>query len=295
MKLKTNYHFYAIITIIFWASAYIFIKFALRHFTPYTLGFLRYFIAAIFLVIFSIFVKIRLPGKKDIKWFILSGFFGFSLFMVAFHVGCASVSASTASLIVATTPIITTLLARVMYKEKLKVIQYIAIVIEFIGVGVLTLMNGIFSINIGIIWLLLASISLSFYNLLQRNITKKYSSLQASAISIWFGVILLLMFLPNAAGEIRTAPAIVIIHVLILGIFPSSIAYISWSHALSLVKNASSVTNYMFITPFLATIFGIIFVGEIPDSATIYGGMIIIFGLLIFNFSDKIVSLYKHK
>jgi len=294
MKLKENYHLYAIITIFFWASAYVFIRLGLRYFTPYALGALRYYIAAVFLVVFSIFVKIKMPEIKDLKWFFISGFFGFSLFMVAFHVGSATVSASTASLVIAITPVLTTLMARIILKEKLKLIQYIATVIEFIGVGVLTLMNGILSINIGILWLLLASFSLSAYNLLQRRITKKYSSIQASVISIWFGAALLIFFLPQTAGEVRNAPAIYIIYMLVLGIFPSAIAYICWAHALSKVKNASSVTNYMFLTPFLTTIMGVLFAKEIPDSSAILGGIIILFGLFLFNFFDKIVSKLKN-
>jgi len=152
----------------------------------------------------------------------------------------------------------------------------------------LTLSNGIFSINIGVIWLLLASISISIYNLVQKKLTKKYSAIQTAIISIWFGTIMLFIFVPNSISEAKNAPIEQIIYIVILGIFSSAIAYITWTYAFSKAKNASSVTNYMFLTPFLTTILGIILAGEIPEYKTIIGGLIIIVGMFIYNFTEKI-------
>jgi len=290
MKLRDNFHIYAIITIIFWSSAFVFTRLALRHFSPLSLGFLRYFIASLSLLIFALIVRIKIPNKNDIKWFIISGFFGFFFYMIVFNFGSVTVSASTSSLIMATAPVITTLLARIIHKEKLRIIQYIAIIIEFIGVGVLTIMNGIFSINAGLIWLILASIALSIYNLLQRKLTGKYSAIQTSTFSIWFGTVLLLIFLPNSITEIKTAPLIQIMYLIILGVFSSAVAYISWTCAFSKAKNTSSVTNYMFLTPFLTTLLGIFLANETPDFATIIGGIIIMIGMFVYNFCKDVIK-----
>lgn len=291
MKLKGNFHLFALSTILFWSSAFVFTRLALQFFTPLPLGFLRYSIASLSLVIFILFVKIKIPNKKDIKWFILAGFFGFFLYMIAFNLGSATVTASTSSIVIATTPAITTLLARVFYKEKLKIIQYIAVIIEFTGVSVLALMNGIFSINIGLIWLLLASAALSIYNLLQRKLTKTYSAIQTSVISIWFGTIMLMIFLPASVAEIKTAPVIQLLYIAILGIFPSAIAYVTWAYAFSKAQKSSFVTNYMFITPLLTAIMGRLIAKETPDFQTIIGGIIILLGMFIYNFLDKIVLI----
>jgi drug/metabolite transporter (DMT)-like permease len=288
MKLKDNYHLFAMMTIIFWSFASVFTRLALRFFTPLSLGFLRYFIASLSLIVFSLFVKIRIPDKNDIKWFVLAGFFGFFSYIIVFNIGCTTVSAATASLMLATVPVITTLLARILFKEKLRTIQYIAIVIEFTGIGVLTLMNGIFSVNIGLIWLLLASMALSFYNILQRKIIKKYSPIQTAIISMWFGTILLCIFLPGSVVEIKNTPLTQIVYIIILGVFSSAIPYITWTYAFSKTKDVSSVTNYMFITPFLTAILGMVLAQEIPDRPTIIGGIIIMTGLFIYNFSDKL-------
>jgi len=294
MKLKDNFHPFALTTVIFWSSAFVFTRLALRFFSPLALGFLRYFIASLSLLLIAVVIKINIPKKEDIKWFFLAGFFGFFFYMIVFNIGSTTVSAATGSVIIATTPIITTLLARIIYKEKIKIIQYTAIIIEFIGVGVLTLMNGIFSINAGIIWLLMASIAVSIYNILQRKITKKYSAIQTAIISIWFGTIMLFLFLPKAVVEIKDVPLIQILYLIILGVFPSAIAYLTWTYAFSKAKNVSYVTNYMFLTPFLTAILGILLAKEIPDSPTIIGGIIIIVGMIIYNFSDRFLELFRN-
>jgi drug/metabolite transporter (DMT)-like permease len=288
MKLKDNYHPYAIITIIFWSAAYVFTRLALRYFSPYSLGFLRYFIASLSLIVTALIIKIKIPNKKDIKWFILAGFFGFFFYMITFNIGSVTVTAATGSIIIATVPIITTLLARIIYNERIKKIQYIAIIIEFIGVGVLTLSNGVLSINIGIFWLLLAGLSLSIYNLLQRKLAKKYSAIQTAIISIWFGTIMLFLFFPDSVSEIKNAPIEQIMYLIILGIFSSAIAYITWTYAFSKAKNASSVTNYMFLTPFLTAILGILLAKEAIEYKTIIGSTIIIVGMFIYNFAEKL-------
>lgn len=287
MKIKDSFHIYAMITIVFWSLAYVFTRMALRYFSAYSLGFLRYFVASCVLIIVVIATKMKPPKKSDFKWFVVGGAAGFFLYMIAFNKGCESVTASTSSVIIATVPIITALLASFIYKERLKPFQWIAIVISFLGVVTLTLLNGVLTIDKGLIWLFLAAILLSFYNLLQRKLTRTYSALQTSAFSIFAGTIMLAIFSPASLAEVKTAPPIQLFYVVIMGVFSSAIAYLSWSQAFAKAKYTSSVSNYMFITPFLTTLLGLLIAKERPDSSTIVGGIIILTGLLIFNFGGK--------
>ena len=290
MKLKNSYHTYASITIIFWSLAYVLTRMTLHYFSAFSLGFLRYFFASCALIIIAIITKMKWPQKTDLKWFILSGAVGFFIYMIVFNLGCETVSASTSSVVLATVPVFTALLARIIYREKLSVIKWIAIAVEFFGVILLTLMNHTFSINNGLILLLIAAISLSVYNLLQRKLTKTYSGLQASAFSIFFGTIMLAIFLPGSIKDVQNAPPIQLIYIIILGVFSSAIAFVAWAEALKKAKKASSVSNYMFVTPFLTTLLGFLISKEKPDLPTIVGGGIILAGVFIFNFGEKMVS-----
>ncbi len=292
--MKKSYHFYAIITIIFWALAFVFTRLGLQYFDVYSLSFLRYLVASITLLVIICFIKINRPKKEDLFSFILSGALGFFLYVILFNKGTALVSAATSSIIIATVPVFTALLATFFYKEKLKIYQWIAIGIEFMGILVLTLMNGSFSINEGVLWLLIAALCLASYNVLQRKLTKTYSALQASTYSIFFATIMLCIFLPGSINKAIHAPLIQMLYVLILGVFSSAIAYIAWAKAISLAEKTTYVSNYMFVTPFLTTILGFIMINEIPDKATILGGIIILSGLFIFN-KESFLEPFKNK
>lgn len=294
MKLRNSFHPYAMITIVFWSLAYVLTRLALQYFSAFSLGFLRYFTASCTLAVVAVYTRMKLPHKADLPTFLAAGAAGFFFYMITFNKGQATVTAATGSVVIATAPVITALLARFVYKEKLCGFQWAAVIIEFAGVLVLTLMNGVFSINIGLLWLFLAALALSIYNLLQRLLTNSYNALQTSTFSIFFGTILLAIFLPDSVREVSCAPGIQLFYIAVLGIFSSAIAYVSWSKAFTMAKQTSQVSNYMFITPFLTSILGFLIAGEIPDRATLLGGTIIIFGIFVFNFGGKIYdSIYK--
>lgn len=295
MKLKDSFHPYAAITIIFWSLAYVLTRLTLQYFSAFSLGFLRYFIASVTLVIVSVLTKMKLPRLTDLPLFALTGGLGFFLYMIVFNLGQSMVTACTGSVVIATVPIITALFARVFYRERLQAFQWTAILVEFIGVAVLTLMNGVLSINTGLLWLVLAALALSAYNLLQRKLTKTYTALQTSTYSIFFGTLMLAIFAPASIREIPQAPPVQYLYLAILGICSSAIAYVSWAKAISKAKQTSQVTNYMFITPFLTGILGFIIAGEVPDSATSLGGGIILLGVLMFNFGGKFSELLSHE
>lgn len=260
----------------------------LQYYSPYSLGFLRYFAASGTLVIIALFIKMKLPKIIDLWWFFLSGAVGFFFYIIAFNKGSESVSAATSSLIIATVPVITALLAYSIYHEKLNGFQWIAIVIEFSGVMILTLTDGVFMVNAGLLWLFLAAMALSAYNLFLRKLLKNYSALQVSTFSIFAGTLMLTIFLPASVKEVRNAMPIHLFYIAVLGVFSSAIAYLSWSKAFSKAKITSTVSNYMFITPFLTTLLGLLISNEIPDWSTIFGGTVILLGLFIFNFGETI-------
>ncbi len=292
MKEK-SYHFYASITILCWSLAYVYTRLALEHFSPFSLGFLRYLIASICLLTFVFITKMKLPHRDDLMYLLAAGAFGFFIYMVTFNKGTQSVSASTSSIMIATTPIITAFLSRLFLKQRLKTIQWIAIGIEFIGILILTLYNGIFSINTGILWLLLAATSLSCYNLIQSRLTKTYTALETTTYSVFLGTLMLTIFVPQSLQEVATAPPISFLYLIILGFFSSAIAYVAWSKAIYLAKETASVSNYMFLTPFITTLLGFLIINEKPDLGTILGGIVILTGFGLYNFSSKSKDLKR--
>lgn len=288
MRLKDSFHPYAATTIVFWSLAYVMTKLALQHFSTFTLGFLRYLIASAILVVFMAINRMKLPKKTDLPWFLAAGAIGFFVYMIAFNMGQAQVTAATGSVVIATAPMITALLARVVYRESLRPIQWAAILLEFVGVLVMTLMNGVFSVNSGLFWMLLAALSLSVYNLLQRRLTRTYTAMQTSTYGIFAGTLLLAVFARGSFQELASASPVQLVYLGVLSVGSSAVGYVAWAKAFSKAEKTSQVSNYMFATPFLSSLMGFLLAGEVPDRATLVGGGIILLGVFLFNFGESV-------
>ena len=288
MRFKDSHHPWAMATILFWSLAYVLTRLSLQHFTAFPLGFLRYLAASVALIVVLVIKKTALPAKADWKWFALGGAIGFFLYMLAFNRGCETVTAATGSVVLATVPVLTALLARFIHGERLMPYQWAAMAVEFLGVALLTLMDGVFSVNAGLLYLLGAVVLLSAYNLLQRRLTRTYSGLQASAYSVLAGTAMLAVFAPQAVGEALTATPLQLVCVAALGVFSSAVAYVAWANAFARAEKASQVSNYMFVTPLLATLLGFLMMNEVPDRGTILGGSVILVGMLLFNFGGAL-------
>ncbi len=295
MKIRGSYHLYALVTILFWSLAYVLTRLSLRHFSAFPLGFLRYGIAAVTLLPLVLRRGMKPPRRADVPWFLASGGMGFFLYMILFNRGQAAVTACTASVVIATVPVITALFAYVVYREKPTGWQWAAMAVELIGVMLLTLWNGSLSLNGGTLWLLLAALCLSAYNLIQRRLLRSYGALQATAYSIFAGALMLSIFAPAAVREAATAPPIQFLYLALLGVFSSAGAYVAWTKAFSLAKQTASVSNYMFLTPFLTSLLGFVLVSEVPDRATLIGGGVILLGVFLYNFGGRIASRLRGK
>lgn len=274
---------YAFGTIFLWASAFVFTKVGLEYFTASALGLFRYVAASAALLVIGYIKKIGFPAVRDIPKFFFSGAVGFTLYMVTFNKGSQSLTSATGSVIIAIAPVLTAVLSSIIFGEKIKIKGWLSIMVSFVGILVLALWNGVFSVDIGIIWMTGAAVLLATYNITQRQYVRKYTAFQSTAYSIFAGTILLMVFLPESIPQLVNAQPKAYLVLLYLGIFPSSIAYIWWGKALSLAKMTSEVTNFMFVTPLLSAVMGSIVINEMPSIETYIGGGIILTGLLLFN------------
>jgi len=249
----------AFIGIFFWATAFVITKVVLKEVDAMSLGVLRYFFASIIVIFILIKKKIPFPNLKDIPAFIFAGFSGYAGYIVLFNIATVLSSPSTLSVINALAPAITAIIAYFMFNEKIKLIGWIAMD------------------------MLLGCFLLSTYNISQRYLTKKYSSFSVSMYSLLIGGILLVIYSPHSIANIPNISSSSLILIIYMAIFPSIISYFFWTKAFELAKSTTEVTSFMFATPVLATILGMIILGDIPKLSTIIGGVIIISGMILFN------------
>lgn len=281
-------HLYAFATVSLWAFAYVFTRWIAGDVNPFALAFLRCATAAAVFVLVLRAKGLGLPARKDWPLFLLSGALGLSVYYIFFNLGLQTVTATTSCIIMATTPLLTALAASFVFGEKLPAAAWLSLGIAFGGILILSLWNDGFAVEVGVLWSLAAALCLTGYNLIQRHSRKmSYTPLQVTAYSFFGATLLLIFFLPEAAGDFARASWLQKGIVVFLGIFPSAIAYMFWTKAMSLAASTSSVANYMFLTPFLALVLGLIILNEMPHAGALIGGAVILGGLGLFSFSTR--------
>lgn len=282
---EINYKCAAFLTVFFWASAFVVSKYVLMYVDVKSLVVIRHFLAGLIFVLFIFYKKRKKRIKKmelsDIPLFLLSGFVGYSGYFIIYNMAITKISPSTAAFINTLSPGITSIIAHFIFKERLKILSWIALGISFYGVFVLSVFDV--SYNLGIIYMLIACILISLYHIFQKKIICRYTSFEATAYSVLMGTIQLILYSPESLSSIFSMKFSIFSLILYMAIFPSVVAYILWSEALEKCKNTTEVTSFMFLTPLIATIMSILFLNDMPQKSTFIGGCIIVLGMIIFN------------
>ena len=280
--IKFSCHGYALATVLLWASAYVFTKMALRYFGSPELGFLRCGTASAVLALCLAVKQPPLPSLRDAPWFILSGLTGFALYLFLFNKGSESLNPTTSCVVIATSPIITACFARVLFGERIALMGWAAILLGFCGILVMALWDGSLYLSGGLFWMLSAAAAISLHSILQRKLAGKYDALTITGFSFFAATLILSFLIPGTAVQAAAAPSSGLSLAVYLGVFPSALAYLSWAKALRVAEKTSTVTNYMFLTPFLALLLEYLFLGQAPGLGTCRGGGIILCSLLLF-------------
>jgi drug/metabolite transporter (DMT)-like permease len=282
-KLEVNTIAALILTIIFWGISPPGIRAALKTYSPGHVAILRFLAASLTLALYGPFAHIRLPERKDIPGLLMLGFIGTTCYHALINYGLVTVHAGAASLLVNTAPVFTALLATVLLGERLKPWGWVGMFVSLAGAALIALGQGK-SIHLepGALILLLSAVAWSLNIVLQKPYLSRYSALEVTSYSIWAGTLFLLVFLPGLVPEVRRAPIGMTLFVVYLGIFPIALAYALWAYALSRMP-ASRAAGFLYLIPVVVFIVAWIYLGELPSALTIFGGGIILAGVILLN------------
>ncbi|RKJ60171.1 EamA family transporter, partial [Butyricicoccus sp. 1XD8-22] len=157
----------------------------------------------------------------------------------------------------------------------------------FIGILLISIGSGDgLGFSPGVVLILMAAIATSLFFVFQKPLFEKYSAIELTAYFTWIGTIPFLYFVPGLLNDIQTASLEANLTAIFIGIFPTSIAYLTWSIALSLAS-ASSISSILYIEPVIAIIVAWIWINDLPSTLSTLGGVIAISGVLIVNYFGK--------
>ncbi|HEY3424239.1 MAG TPA: DMT family transporter [Negativicutes bacterium] len=170
-----------VFTALFWSGAFITGKLAVKEFPAFALTFFRFLFGLpfIFTILYLRQPNNWLPQKRQWPPLIVLGIIGTFLYHGLFFSCLKYTTAINSSLIGATNPMVTVVLATLFFHEKITLSRAGGIVLSFLGVF-LTVTNGDwavitgFKLNIGDILMFAAVCSWAVYSILSRIIMVKY-------------------------------------------------------------------------------------------------------------------------
>lgn len=273
--------------VVLWASAFPVIKLGLEGLSVFHLALLRHLVSSLcFLPVLALTRRRLFPMRGDVPAFILLGSIGIGLYHTALNAGELRVSAGATSLIIATAPVITALLARLFLGERLPLLGWAGSLISFVGIAVIVLGDeqalegGPYALLV-----LLSALSAAIYFVWQKPFFRRYGPLEVTAFATWGGTLPMLTFLPGLTGDMAGSSHSVLAAVY-LGVLPSALAYSLLAFALSRVT-VSITTAYLYLIPVFAMLFSWALLGEVPSLLTVLGGVVAIGGLVLVNLAKQ--------
>jgi len=184
-----------VFSMIFWSFSFVWFKIANKDYDPIAIVFIRLCIAIVFLSAFlwitGRFTRVK---KGDRKYFFLLALFEPFLYFLGESFGLTYVSSTVGSVIISTIPVFAVIFAWVIYRERLKLINYLGVIVSFAGVLIfITNSTGSIEMNPrGLALMFLAVISAVGYNMVLHRLAHQYDPVTIVNIQNIIGAILFL-------------------------------------------------------------------------------------------------------
>jgi len=271
-----------------WGGAYFFVGVIVDELPPMTIVFFRVLIAALALHLFFAITGRRMPWTKAA----LLAFLGLGLLnnVIPFALivwGQTHAASGVASILNATTPLFTVLVAHLLTNdEKLTPLKTAGVLVGFIGVAIMigggAIVDGM-STSVAQLAFIGAAISYAFAIVFGRRFKKMEIEPYAVAtgqLTASTAMMLPIMLIVDQPWTLAMPSGSSIAALIALGIISSAFAYILYFKILSTAgsTNASLVT---FLVPISAIFLGIAFLGEIILPRHLIGLALIIAGLML--------------
>lgn len=283
-------YLFALIAVLFWSTMSSAFKLSLR-----TIEFDRLlFWSAIFGVITLFFINhlgknpLKLKKLSTKNWIAsaIMGFFNPFLYYMVLFKAYELLEAQIAGALNYTWPLTLVVMSAIFLKQKINYLSYIAIIISFIGIVIISTKGNFSDIGdsslLGIILAIGSSIFWASYWIM--NIKDSREETGKIMLNMAFGVVYIFIYMILTSRSISFPTGYALIGCIYIGLFEMSITFVIWLLALKNSINTAKVSNLIFLAPFIALIFISLTVKETIHITTLIGLVFIIGGILFQKF-----------
>lgn len=274
-----------------WGANFVVAKITLQEFPIYSLAFLRFALASLFLAPFFLAESKKIKiAKQDLPRLTLIGVLIITLNITFFFTGIQKTTAINASVLTLIIPMLSVLSGWWFLKEKIYLINLAGIFAGLMGalviIGLPRILFGDFSPQIltGNLLIILASIVWVAGAILSREQLKKYPSLTITAIAFMVGTVT--FFIP-ALNEYLENPSwperitgLGLLGLTYMTLLSSISAYFLFEWGLA-KTGVYAADLFQYIEPFVATTLAILVLAEVVSVDFMVGGVLIVAGVLL--------------
>ncbi|MFO7891531.1 MAG: DMT family transporter [bacterium] len=228
---------------------------------------------------FSLVTKIR---KKHIWSSVILGILNPCMYYLLLFKAYSLLPGQEAGTLNYTWPIALTLLSIPLLKQRIKLVHITAILLSFIGVLIISTKGRVFSLRFTNVTGALLAVGSSFVWALYWifNVRDKRNIQVKLFMNFCCGFVLLLL-IAILTGNLYFPSFSGLIGIVWVGLFEMGLTYVFWLKALEIAPRTSSVSNLVYLSPFLSLFFLQIVVKEDVLLSSIIGLTLIIAGILL--------------
>jgi len=278
-----------------WASNFIVVKAAIEVLPPVGMSALRFGLAALVLLALLRWREgtIRLP-LRDLAAMAFVGVLGFGFYQVLWATGLLAITVGDSALLIATTPVLTALLAVLAGSDTLTPRKLVGAVVSFVGVAVVigagqglalgaSLAGDLLTLGAALCWALYTSFG--------APILRRHSPLRTTAWAVTAGALFLL---PIGGAQLATVdlpavPPAAWLAVLYSALLPAALSNVIVFRAVKLL-GPTRITAFQFLVPAFAVLMAALFLAEPIRVAQILGGLVIVAGILVTRSGGAVIA-----
>jgi drug/metabolite transporter (DMT)-like permease len=284
-----------LLTIVIWGNAFVAIKYIITDGTlsPYELTVWRCLLVS---VGFIPLILLRLSEFKDIIRKRLPAILGLGVtgtvgYHLALNFGEMTITAGTASLIIALSPSLAFLLSVLVRKEHFNWKVVSGLLISFIGLFIVIRWGHgeeiSFNYILGALITLICPLCWAGYLVISEPLLAEYSSITVTGCGFFAGTIPLAIFMrPSSWLEVASIEPGIWLALIFLGFLAGILAYILWNRAVREL-GVTSTSVFVYLIPLVSIFFSWIFLDEHVTFWLIIGTLMILLGVWLVNNRDK--------
>ena len=280
---NANIYFLVTTAVFFWGANFLLGGFVIHDIPPMWAAAMRFVLGAMLMFAIAGMRRENLlaPLRKNIGVYVMLGVVGVVGFNLFFFYALRYTSANNAALIMATNPLLTTLLAVAILGERTSTRHLIALPIALVGVAVVVTQGHLHALqlSVGDMLMLGADIFWALYNVLCRRYMPQVSPLVNTTWIMAAGAVVLLCVALGSDAHLASLGARATVSMLVMASGGTVLAYLFWGMGIARL-GAARTAIFLNLVPVFAMLLGAL-IGASPTAPQIAGGLLVLGGVTI--------------